>query len=75
MVRLQADPKLRRGVESLGQKPSGFRSNAALPAHDLIDPLYRDPEVLREGYLRKAQRLKKPFLKDLSGVRGDSILG
>jgi hypothetical protein len=75
MVRLQADPELRRGVKSLGQKPSGFRSHAALPAHDLVDPLYRNPKVLRKGDLRKAKRLKESLLKDLAGMGGNSILG
>ena len=75
MVRLQIDPELRSRTQSAGQESGGFRSHTALPAHELVDPLDWDTQVLSKCHLADAQRLEELLEENLAGVGRDPILG
>ena len=53
---LQIEPEFRCGIESLGEKPGSFRSDAALATHKLINSLDRYAQVLRECHLSLTER-------------------
>ena len=74
MIRLQIEPELRGGAEGLREEPSRLGRNAPLASNDLVDPLERDLEVLRQSHLANAERNQELLEEHLTGVRGNSIL-
>ena len=74
MIRLQVDPEFRGGVERLGKKPGGFRSDSPLPTNDLVDPLDRDSKMLRQGDLSQLQWLQELILQNFARMGWSSVL-
>jgi hypothetical protein len=75
MKRLEVEPELRTGIESLREKPRGLRRYATFPTNHFVDPLNRHADMLGEGHLGDLQWLKKLSLKYFARVCGDSVLG
>ena len=73
--RLEIEPELRSGVQRLREKPCCFWSDATLAAHELVDPLKRDAEVLGQGDLSLTERPKELLAKNFAGVCGNALTG
>ena len=72
MERLQVDLELGRGVERPREQPCGRRGYSSLAAHDFVDALQRDAEVVSECDLRDAKRHEELFEEHFAWVSRDS---
>ena len=70
---LQVEPEARAGLERLGEFPCRVGGDAALAAHDLVDPLHRDAEMGGERHLRNLERLQELFAQNLTRVSRDPV--
>ena len=59
MKRLEVEPELRTGIQSLCEKPCGLRRHAALATNYFVDPLYRYTNMRGKCYLRDAKWLEE----------------
>lgn len=70
---MEIEPELRRGTEGLCEKPCSFGCDPSLPAHQLVDALNRDADVLRESDLSLAKGDEELLAEDLSRVCGNAV--
>lgn len=73
VVRLQVEPELRLHVEETAEAQGGVRSDGAAAMDDLVDPPWRNADVLGQPVLADAQRLQELRQQNLAGMDGGEV--
>ena len=70
---LEVEPEPLGGAEVPRETKSGVGRDATLAEDDLVDPPWRNPNVLGEAVLTEPMRLEKLGQEDFAGVDGSEL--